>query len=146
MPTAIALQASEEYGVEDTLTLLKALADETRLRVLSLVQEAEDLCSCEIEAILGLTQSNTSRHLTRLRYAGLVRSYKRGQWVHFRLAPDTWSTHPYLAQVLKSARADLPAAAADLARFHSYRASSFSCATIDQWAAANPPVSEAYEQ
>ncbi|NBB90982.1 MAG: metalloregulator ArsR/SmtB family transcription factor [Spirochaetes bacterium] len=130
--------------MEETLSLLKALADESRLRVLSLLLEAEDLCSCEIEAILGLTQSNTSRHLTRLRYAGLVHSYKRGQWVHFRLASQAWSTHPYLAQVLESARADLPAAADDLARLHSYQGSGFSCATIDQWAAANPTVFEAY--
>lgn len=132
--------------MEDTLTLLKALADETRLRVVSLLREAEDLCSCEIEAVLGLTQSNTSRHLTRLRYAGLVRSYKRGQWVHFRLDPDTWSRHSFLAGVVASARADLPAAAADLDRLHSYRASGFSCTTIDRWVAENPLVFEAYGQ
>ncbi|MFO7781112.1 MAG: metalloregulator ArsR/SmtB family transcription factor [Spirochaetia bacterium] len=130
--------------MEDTLTLLKALADETRLRVVSLLWEAEDLCSCEIEAVLGLGQSNTSRHLTRLRYAGLLEGEKRGQWVHFRLAPGMWSKHPYLADVLESARADLPATAADLDRLRSYRASGFTCATIDQWAAANPPLFEAY--
>lgn len=132
--------------MEETLTLLKALADETRLRVVSLLREAEDLCSCEIEAVLGLTQSNTSRHLTRLRYAGLVRSYKRGQWVHFRLDTETWSRHSFLAGVVESARTDLPAAAGDLDRLRSYRASGFSCTTIDQWAAANPPVFEAYDQ
>lgn len=130
--------------MEDILTLLKALADETRLRVVSLLQEAEDLCSCEIEAVLGLTQSNTSRHLTRLRYAGLVRSDKRGQWVHFRLDPDTWSRHAYLARIVESARADLPPATTDLDRLHLYRASGFSCATIDEWAAENPRVFEAY--
>jgi ArsR family transcriptional regulator len=122
------------------------MADETRLRVVSLLREAEDLCSCEIEAILGLAQSNTSRHLTRLRYARLVRSYKRGQWVHFRIDPDIWSRHTYLAGLLESARADLPAAARDLDRLRSYRASGFSCTTIDQWAAKNPPQFEAYGQ
>ena len=132
--------------MEDTLTLLKALADETRLRVVSLLREAEDLCSCEIEAVLGLTQSNTSRHLTRLRYAGLVRSYKRGQWVHFRLDTETWSRHTYLARIVESARADLPGAGGDLDRLRSYRASGFTCATIDQWAAENPPLFEAYGQ
>jgi len=128
--------------VEDTLTVLKALADATRMRVVSLLWEAEDLCSCEIEAVLGLSQSNTSRHLTRLRYAGLVRSYKRGQWVHFRLDPSTWSRHSYLAPIVESVRTDLPAAAEDLDRFRSYRASGFSCATIDEWAAVNPRLYE----
>lgn len=48
------------------LDILKALADETRLRILSQVLRGE-MCVCEIEECLGLTQSNASRHLTTLK-------------------------------------------------------------------------------
>ncbi|MFP4375256.1 MAG: ArsR/SmtB family transcription factor [Spirochaetaceae bacterium] len=124
----------------DTVTILKAVADESRLRILSLVEAADDLCACEIEAVLGLNQSNASRHLTRLRHAGLLRGEKRGQWVHFSPNGETLSAHPYLEEILRSARRDLPAASEDLRRLHSYRQSGYSCRTIDEWASANPRV------
>lgn len=53
----------------------KALSDETRLRILSLIVKKE-MCVCEIETALGLTQSNASRHLTTLKQAEILESYK----------------------------------------------------------------------
>lgn len=117
----------------DTITVLKALADETRLRIVSLLLEAGDLCSCEIEAVLDLSQPNVSRHLTRLRYVGLLRSEKRGQWVHFHISGDSSTRNPVLSVAVTAAREDLPLFADDLARLRDYRASSFDCRTIDEW-------------
>ena len=65
--------------------LFKALADETRLRIVVLLSERE-LCVCQIEAALVLSQVKVSRHLTILRYAGLVRCRKEGTWVYYSLA------------------------------------------------------------
>jgi len=67
--------------------VLKALADETRLRILDLVAStADDLCACEIEGFFELSQPTISHHMRILRDAGLVTAEKRGQWVYYRLA------------------------------------------------------------
>jgi ArsR family transcriptional regulator len=70
-------------------TLFKALADDTRLRILALLQAGE-ICVCDIHGTLGLPQPTVSRHLAYLRKAGLVQGRKDGLWVHYRLAalPD----------------------------------------------------------
>jgi ArsR family transcriptional regulator len=70
-------------------SLFKALADDTRLRILALLQAGE-ICVCDIHGSLGLPQPTVSRHLAYLRKSGLVRGRKDGLWVHYRLAtlPD----------------------------------------------------------
>lgn len=62
--------------------IFKALAEENRLRILSLLIE-NDLCVCEIESILNMTQSNASRHLTTLKQSGILRSYKKAKWAYY---------------------------------------------------------------
>ncbi len=69
------------------IDILKALADETRLRILSQILKRE-MCVCEIEACLGLTQSNASRHLTVLKKAGILDSYKNAQWTYFKISNE----------------------------------------------------------
>ncbi|NCB35043.1 MAG: ArsR family transcriptional regulator [Clostridia bacterium] len=64
--------------------LFKALSDETRLRMLSLLLDGE-MCVCEIVDGLGLTQSNASRHLNALKNAGILSSSKHAQWTYYRL-------------------------------------------------------------
>jgi ArsR family transcriptional regulator len=67
----------------------KALADQTRLRILGLLQSGE-ICVCDIHGSLGLPQPTVSRHLAYLRKSRLVDTRKDGLWVHYRLAqlPD----------------------------------------------------------
>ena len=67
----------------------KALADQTRLRVIGLLRAGE-ICVCDIHGSLGLPQPTVSRHLAYLRRSGLVATRKDGLWVHYRLAelPD----------------------------------------------------------
>lgn len=120
----------------DTVDVLKALAEETRMRILNLLVEAGDLCVCEIETLLGLSESNASRHLTRLRQAGLCVGEKRGQWVHFRPAGYAVDRKELVWAVLRSARHDLPALAADKRRLDEYRRSPYECTTIKQWPGA----------
>jgi ArsR family transcriptional regulator, arsenate/arsenite/antimonite-responsive transcriptional repressor len=55
--------------------ILKALADENRLRILNLLKNGE-LCVCDSEGVLGIKQSNTSRHLNKLKIAELIVSEK----------------------------------------------------------------------
>jgi DNA-binding transcriptional ArsR family regulator len=65
----------------------KALADETRLRILALLVNGE-LCVCDLMAILDLPQSTVSRHLATLRNAGWVEDRRQGVWMYYRLSQD----------------------------------------------------------
>jgi DNA-binding transcriptional ArsR family regulator len=69
--------------------VFKALADETRLRVLNLFLVSEEpLCVCEIVDALKIPQYNVSKHLTLLRHAGLVDVEKKGLWGYYHLKSD----------------------------------------------------------
>ncbi len=61
------------------------MADETRLRILKLL-EAREMCVCEVMVALGLTQPTASHHLGILENAGLVKDRKAGKWVFYRIA------------------------------------------------------------
>jgi len=76
-------ESAREAGLAQYLRLL---GDDTRLRIFSLLTKAE-LCVCEIEDILGLSQSLVSNHLAALRRAGLVESRRDeedARWVFYR--------------------------------------------------------------
>lgn len=66
----------------------KALSDETRLQMMALLLENDELCVCDFVGALGLTQSKASRHLRYLYNAGFVKDRHAGVWMHYRLAPD----------------------------------------------------------
>ena len=71
--------------MRDFMAVVKALADENRVRVLMALREHE-LCVCEIIELLGLAPSTVSKHLSILYKAGLLESRKDGRWVYYRLA------------------------------------------------------------
>lgn len=66
----------------------KALADQTRLRILNLLVQYPELCVCELTDALGLAQPKISRHLAILRETSLLQDRKLGLWVHYRLHPE----------------------------------------------------------
>jgi ArsR family transcriptional regulator len=70
-----------------TTALLKALADDNRLRILALLARGE-LCVCHIAEALALSQPNVSQHLTVLKNAGVVDYERRGSWMYHRLADE----------------------------------------------------------
>jgi ArsR family transcriptional regulator, arsenate/arsenite/antimonite-responsive transcriptional repressor len=78
-----AVEAEQLAGV------LKAVADPTRLRLLSLVaaHEGGEACVCDLTAPVGLAQPTVSHHLKVLVDAGLLARDKRGIWAYYRLVP-----------------------------------------------------------
>jgi ArsR family transcriptional regulator len=64
--------------------LFKALSDETRLRIVILLFKRE-LCVCQIEAALGISQTKASRHLALLRHLGLLKARRDGLWIYYTL-------------------------------------------------------------
>ena len=69
---------------------LKALADPTRLQLLSAVARAPngELCACDLPHLLDRSQSTTSHHLTQLVATGILAREQRGKWAWFRLRRD----------------------------------------------------------
>lgn len=73
--------------MRELLAITKALADESRLRILASLQGRE-LCLCQLVELLGLAASTVSRHASILEQARLVDSRKQGRWSFFRLADE----------------------------------------------------------
>ena len=84
----------------ETETLLKALADVTRLRILGLLLTGE-VCVCDIHESLKIPQPKASRHLAYLRRAGLVEARREGLWMHYRLGT---LADPVLATIADAVR------------------------------------------
>jgi ArsR family transcriptional regulator len=78
---------------EQLASLLKAVADPTRLQLLSLVGAAGEgeACVCDLTEVLGLTQPTISHHLKVLVDAGLLTRDRRGSWAYFRLVRDRFN-------------------------------------------------------
>lgn len=70
--------------MDTVLTIYKALSDETRLRILKLLEHGE-LCVCDIVAALDMIQPKVSFHLAVLKDAGLIKDRKQGKWVHYKI-------------------------------------------------------------
>ncbi|MCA9773761.1 MAG: winged helix-turn-helix transcriptional regulator [Myxococcales bacterium] len=66
---------------------MKALADPTRLEILALLARHGELCVCDVERVLRITQSKTSRHLRYLEQAGLLQSRRDNVWMYYRIDP-----------------------------------------------------------
>ena len=75
--------------MNETLSMAKALADFNRMRVLAVLMAHDELCVCQITALLELATPTVSRHMSILHGARLVQSRKDGRWVYYRLS-DTF--------------------------------------------------------
>lgn len=78
---------------ESMAAVLKALADPTRLRLLSLVaaQGCDSVCACDLTDELGISQPTVSHHLKRLVEAGLLVREQRGRWAHYTVVPESFA-------------------------------------------------------
>src|ERR1044071_7348244 len=88
------------YDIEN---LFKALADRTRLRLISLIGDSE-VCVCFLVEILKTSQPKISRHLAYMRRAQIVDARREGKWMHYRLVdpPDD-----HAARIFREVRASL---------------------------------------
>lgn len=68
-----------------TVDIFKALGDPTRLRIVEMLSNSEEICVCKITEELNMTQPAISHHLSALKHAGLVEARRHGQWMHYSL-------------------------------------------------------------
>lgn len=87
----------------DPLLVLKSLSDETRLRILNLLYDQE-LCVCDIMAVLQITQTKASRHLIYMKNAGLLSDRKEAQWSYYSLQyfENTYFIHSLVKETLRT--------------------------------------------
>lgn len=107
----------------------KTLGDENRLRILNLLMNYE-LCVCEIEVILGLNQSNVSRHLGKLKSNGLISGYKDAQWIHYKIDEDFRRNNKMLVDYLIDSFKSHEIYGEDLRKCKLYVESPYTCQTI----------------
>jgi ArsR family transcriptional regulator, arsenate/arsenite/antimonite-responsive transcriptional repressor len=72
-------------AVEKIIPVFKAMADETRLRILKLLACGDEVCVCDLTDALEMTQPNVSFHLGILREAGLIKDRREGRWSFYQL-------------------------------------------------------------
>jgi ArsR family transcriptional regulator len=70
--------------MQNMLLIFKALSEETRIRILKLLEQGE-LCVCDLVAALDMVQPKVSFHLNVLKRAGFIKDRKEGRWIHYRL-------------------------------------------------------------
>ena len=75
--------------LDPEIRLLSALADPTRLAIVRQLAADVETCACDFTSCCDVGQPTVSHHLRVLREAGIVTSERRGQWIFYRLSPDT---------------------------------------------------------
>ena len=83
------------------ITVMKAVSDPNRVRILKMLQH-KSMCVCEMQAALGIAQPTVSKHLKLLEDAGLVTYQKAGTWVNYFLTSG--EANPYAATLLGNLR------------------------------------------
>lgn len=72
----------------DPHTLLNAVSDATRLRIVHLLKRRGELCVCELVKTLESPQPKISKHLGILRNNGIIVGRRESQWIHYRINPE----------------------------------------------------------
>lgn len=109
--------------------MLKALADENRLRLFHLLA-SDEFCVCEIEIFLNMSQSNVSRHLGKLKSSGIIKSKKDAQWVFYSVSEAFKLRYPGLFSDLFENASALEIIKEDRARVDQYKKQGLNCQMV----------------
>lgn len=74
--------------LEGVVQIFKALADETRLKIVYSLTVEKELCVCDVAAIIGSSAATASHHLRYLREHSLAKSKRKGKMVYYSLADN----------------------------------------------------------
>ena len=102
--------------IEALTAAFGGLADPTRVRLLSLLAHANEICVCDLVEATGISQTNVSRHLSTLRHAGLVTSRKEGLWVYYSIKKPAQPFEKSLLKLVRDAAAESPELKRDIER------------------------------
>lgn len=95
--------AAQDSALSQMTSMARALGDETRLRIMAML-EGQELCACQIIEVFSLANSTISRHLAVLKQAGLLQSRKSGRWIYYRWVQEVsdaqQSTQNWLSEIV----------------------------------------------
>lgn len=77
-----------DESAEALASMFKALSDPARVKIMSMLLNAHEVCACDVSSGIGKSAATTSHHLKLLRDAGLVTGERRGTWVYYRAIPE----------------------------------------------------------
>lgn len=87
--------------MDNLAAVFQSLEEKTRLRILALLFDEQELCVCDFMAVLQLPQSTVSRHLSHLRNAGWLRDRREAVWVHYSMAKPLGPLQQSLLPILR---------------------------------------------
>ncbi|MGB3366919.1 MAG: metalloregulator ArsR/SmtB family transcription factor [Acidaminobacteraceae bacterium] len=113
------------------VNVFKALGDENRLRMINLLIKSS-LCVCELETMLDMSQSNVSRHLSKLKSAGLISSFKEQQWVYYQISDEFKESGVNLLSYIESELVGKANFKHDDDVYKNYKENNFDCNSISE--------------
>ncbi len=105
--------------MENIAQIFQSLDDETRLRILALLLEEDELCVCDLVAVLQLPQSTVSRQLSLLKSAGWLKDRREGVWIFYAITRSLGPIQQFLLPVLRNFLPSAEIAGKDLERLRS---------------------------
>jgi len=88
--------------MKEITPIFKSLDDETRLRIMSLLLNEDELCVCYLVDVLQLPQSTVSRHLALLKKAGWLKDQREGLWIYYSINRSMAPIQQFLLPVLRN--------------------------------------------
>lgn len=110
----------------ELIQIMKAIGDETRLRIINLLSKGE-LCVCEIECLMEINQSNASRHLNKLTTTGIIKYEKRSLYVYYKINNDILEEFSFLRDFIALELKKIEKCSVDLIKLEKYKSSGLSC-------------------
>ena len=106
--------------MKDISSIFKSLDDETRLRIMALLLEEDELCVCYLVAVLQLPQSTVSRHLSLLKNTGWLKDRREGVWIYYSICRSLAPIQQFLIPVLRNYLPASQCAKEDLKRLQGF--------------------------
>lgn len=112
------------------LDTLKLFSDTNRLRILSLLY-GRQLCVCELEYLLDLTQSNISRHLTKMNKQGVLDTWRENKYSYYKINDDFIKSYEFIGGILDQLKDEEPFST-DWANYLTYKDSDIDCSCLPE--------------
>jgi ArsR family transcriptional regulator len=119
----------EGKAMQELIKAMKALSDETRLRIMHVLLERE-CCVCEVMQALEISQTRASRNLGILQGAGFLKTRREGAWILYSIDPETANEHANsLVKLLKESTVSNQLLAEDRERLKRAKRTGTGCQT-----------------
>ena len=117
-----------EYDLT-VVEIIKILSDTNRLRILNLLYKRE-LCVCELEYLLGISQSNLSKHLRLMSNTGFLQSRRENKFAYYQINNAVMGEHPFLKDIFENELKKEASLTKELDVLRTYQKSDLTCQNI----------------